>query len=179
MDDEIPVLEVMAEMLATAGWQVEALSSGEEALKRIKRTRYDALVLDLYMPDLPGLLLHSKLKFIDRELWTRTVFVSGHFSTDDLRRSLEGTPRFVAKPFKSEALVGVVGLALPDVPAVDQRGESFSSSGRYARPFLTTRLTFSEFSIRSNGFASRTTKSASLPFSMEPKSRSSPSVSAG
>ncbi len=116
VDDEIPVLEVMADMLATAGWQVEALTNGTEALARIKRTRYDALVLDLYMPDLPGLLLHSKLKFIDRELWTRTVFVSGHFSTDDLRRSLEGTPRFVAKPFKSEALVGVVGLALPDVP---------------------------------------------------------------
>lgn len=128
VDDEIPVLEVMAEMLATTGWQVDAVSSGTEALQRIKRTRYDALVLDLYMPDLPGLLLHSKLKFMDRELWTRTVFVSGHFSTDDLRRSLEGTPRFVAKPFKSEALVGVVGLALPDVP------RSVSEAKASARP---------------------------------------------
>jgi FixJ family two-component response regulator len=68
------------------------------------------------MPEIPGLLLHSKLKFIDRELWSRTVFVSGHFSTDDLRRSLEGTPRFVPKPFKSETLVGIVGMALPAVP---------------------------------------------------------------
>ena len=68
------------------------------------------------MPDLPGLLLHSKVKFIDRELWTRTVFVSGHFSTDDLRRALEGSPRFVPKPFKSEALVGTVGMALPKTP---------------------------------------------------------------
>lgn len=116
VDDELAVLEVMSEMLQTAGWQVEALSSAQLALQKIKRNRYDALVLDLYMPDLPGLLLHSKLKFIDRELWTRTIFVSGHFSTEDLRRSLEGTPRFVAKPFKSEALVGVVGLALPEVP---------------------------------------------------------------
>ena len=116
VDDEIPVLDVMAEMLSSEGWQIEAVSNGEEALKRIKRTRYDALVLDLYMPEMPGLLIHSKLKFMDRELWTRTVFVSGHFSTDDLRRSLEGTPRFVAKPFKTEALVGVVGLALPEVP---------------------------------------------------------------
>ena len=129
VDDEISVLEVMAEMLATAGWQVEALSNGIEALSRIKRTRYDALVLDLYMPDLPGLLLHSKLKFIDRELWTRTVFVSGHFSTDDLRRSLEGTPRFVAKPYKSEALVGVVGLALPEVPRSVSAGTTSNRQG--------------------------------------------------
>ena len=90
-------------------------SRTDRAIQRVKRTRYDALVLDLYMPELPGLLFHSKLKFIDRELWTRTVFVSGHFSTDDLRRSLEGSPRFVPKPFKAEALVGTVGMALPEV----------------------------------------------------------------
>jgi two-component system, OmpR family, phosphate regulon response regulator OmpR len=116
VDDELTVLEVMAEMLQNAGWRVDALTNAQEAVLKVKRNRYDALVLDLYMPELPGLLLHSKLKFIDRELWTRTVFVSGHFSTDDLRRSLEGTPRFVPKPFKAETLVAMVGMALPGVP---------------------------------------------------------------
>ena len=116
VDDEISVLEVMAEMLQSAGWTVDALSNPVEAVGKVKRNRYDAMVVDLYMPELPGLLLHSKIKFIDRELWGRTIFVSGHFSSDDLRRSLEGTPRFVAKPFKTEALLGTVGLALPETP---------------------------------------------------------------
>ena len=126
VDDEVPVLEVMAEMLEGAGWKVDAFSSAAVALQRIKRTRYDALVLDLYMPELPGLLLHSKVKFIDRELWGRTVFVSGHFSTEELRRSLEGTPRFVSKPFKSESLVGTVGMALPEVPRAISEGTASS-----------------------------------------------------
>jgi len=129
VDDEVSVLEVMAEMLQGAGWRVDALANGVEAIQRIKRTRYDVLVLDLYMPELPGLLLHSKLKFIDRELWGHTVFVSGHFSTDDLRRSLEGTPRFVPKPFKSETLVGVVGMALPSIPRSVSEGAAPSRSG--------------------------------------------------
>ena len=116
VDDEITVLEVMAEMLQSAGWTVEALSNPVEAVGKVKRNRYDAMVVDLYMPELPGLLLHSKIKFIDRELWGRTVFVSGHFTSNELRRSLEGTPRFVPKPFKSEALLGTVGLALPEIP---------------------------------------------------------------
>jgi CheY-like chemotaxis protein len=116
VDDEISVLEVMAEMLQSAGWTVDALSNPVEAVGKVKRNRYDAMVVDLYMPELPGLLLHSKIKFIDRELWGRTIFVSGHFSSDDLRRSLEGTPRFVAKPFKTEVLLGTVGLALPETP---------------------------------------------------------------
>ena len=130
VDDEVPVLEVMAEMLEGAGWKIDALSSAAEALQRIKRTRYDALVLDLYMPELPGLLLHSKLKFIDRELWGRTVFVSGHFSTDELRQSLEGSPRFVSKPFKAEALVGIVGMALPEVPRAVGEGSAAHGSSR-------------------------------------------------
>ena len=134
VDDEISVLEMMTDMLEGAGWRVDAFSSGAEALQRIKRTRYDAAVLDLYMPDIPGLLIHSKLKFIDRELWTRTVFVSGHFSTEDLRRSLEGSARFVPKPFKSDALVGTVGLALPAVPrAVSEAAASGRPDGKPVR----------------------------------------------
>ena len=126
VDDEVPVLEVMAEILEAAGWKVDAFSNPAEAMHRIKRTHYDALVLDLYMPELPGLLFHSKLKFIDKELWGRTVFVSGHFSTEDLRRSLEGTPRFVQKPFKAEALVGTVGMALPEVSRATADGAAAS-----------------------------------------------------
>jgi two-component system OmpR family response regulator len=116
LDDEIPVLEVMSEILERTGWTVDAFSSAAVALTRLKRTRYDALVLDLYMPEIPGLLFHSKLKFIDRHLWSHTVFVSGHFSTDDLRRSLESSPRFVPKPFKADALVAAVETALADSP---------------------------------------------------------------
>jgi len=116
LDDEVPVREVMTEMLEGAGFTVDGFSSASQALLRLKQTRYDVLVLDLYMPEIPGLLFHSKLKFIDRPLWDRTIFVSGHFSTDDLRQSLEGSARFVAKPFEAETLLATVGLALPDVP---------------------------------------------------------------
>jgi CheY-like chemotaxis protein len=116
VDDEPAILEVMAEVLETAGWKVDAESSPLAALTKAKRRVYDALVLDLYMPEMPGLLVHAKLKMIDPELVNRTVFVSGHFSSEDLRRELEGTPRFVPKPFRIEILVGAVGLALPDVP---------------------------------------------------------------
>lgn len=116
VDDEVPVLEVMADILSAAGWSVDALASATEAFSRVKRARYDVLVVDLYMPELPGLLLHAKVKLVDRELWTRTVFVSGHFSSEELKRELSGSPRFVPKPFRSEALIGMVGMALPETP---------------------------------------------------------------
>jgi CheY-like chemotaxis protein len=128
VDDEIAVLEVMADMLADVGWSIDAVKSPLEALRRVKRARYDALVLDLYMPELPGLLLHAKIKFVDRELSNRTVFVSGHFASEDLERALAGSPRFVPKPFRSEVLVAAVGLALPAFP------RSVSASASSDRP---------------------------------------------
>ena len=116
VDDERSVLEVIAELLEAAGWTVDAVSSPLDAIERVKRARYDALVIDLYMPEMPGLLVHAKLKFLDRELWTRTVVVSGHLESDDLARALSGSPRFVPKPFRAESLIGMVGMALPEIP---------------------------------------------------------------
>jgi CheY-like chemotaxis protein len=116
VDDELTVLEVMQELLASAGWSVEATTSPIDALEKIKRNRYDVLLLDLYMPEMPGLLLHAKLKVADRTLHEHTVFVSGHFASHDLQRELEGTPRFVPKPFRAEVLIGAVGMALPETP---------------------------------------------------------------
>ena len=132
VDDEIAVLEVMADILAGAGWSIDAIKSPLEAISRVKRTRYDALVLDLYMPEMPGLLVHAKLKFLDRGLWERTVFVSGHLESADLERALAGSPRFVPKPFRAEALIGMVGMALPEVP------RSVSAGPASARPGDTT-----------------------------------------
>src|SRR4026207_697195 len=78
VDDERSVLEVIAELLEAAGGTGDAGSSPLDAIEGGQRARYDALVLDLHMPEMPGLLVHAKLKFLDRGLWERTIFVSGH-----------------------------------------------------------------------------------------------------
>ena len=132
VDDEIPVLEVIAEVLAAAGWTVDAVASPLDAIERVKRARYDALVLDLHMAEMPGLLVHAKLKFLDRGLWERTIFVSGHVAMDDLERALSGAPRLVSKPFRSEVLVGMVGMTLPEIP------RSVSAGPASGRPGGTT-----------------------------------------
>ena len=116
VDDDLPVLEVIRDLLEAVGWRVDALTSPLEALQRVKRARYEALVLDVYMSEMPGLLVHAKLKFLDRGLWERTVFVSGHLDRRELERALSGSPRFVPKPFRVEELIGMVGLALPEIP---------------------------------------------------------------
>jgi CheY-like chemotaxis protein len=116
VDDEKPVLELMADILEDRGWTVAPFESPLDALDRMKKGKYDALVLDLYMPDMPGMLLHAKLKVLDPELAKRTVFVTGHFSRDQLKRDLEESANLLMKPFMPQELVGAVSQILPEVP---------------------------------------------------------------
>jgi CheY-like chemotaxis protein len=116
VDDEPAVLDLMVEVLEGRGFEVVGLTSPVDALKKAKLHKFDAAVVDVYMPEMSGLLFHAKLKLADPALAARTVFVSGHVKLDDLRRHLESLPTFVAKPFDVEDFVRTVKKVLPATP---------------------------------------------------------------
>lgn len=116
VDDEPAILDVMTEILSAQGFEVVGLTSPVDALKKARIHRFDAAVVDVYMPEMSGLLFHAKLKVFDPVLAARTVFVSGHVKLDDLRRHLESLPTFLAKPFRVEELVDTVRKVLPSTP---------------------------------------------------------------
>lgn len=123
VDDEWPLLELMGDILGEAGYLITAESSPVAALDLIKRQRFDVLVQDVYMPELHGMLFHAKVKLLDRELATRTVFVSGKFSRDELKHDLEQTHRLLPKPFRPLELVQLVQNVQPTEP----RGAAIAS----------------------------------------------------
>lgn len=116
VDDEPAILDLMTEILLGQGFQVVGLTSPVDALKKVRLYKFDAAVVDVYMPEMSGLLFHAKLKVVDPALAARTVFVSGHVKLDDLRRHLESLPTFLAKPFRVEDFVDTVRKVLPPTP---------------------------------------------------------------
>ena len=116
VDDERPVLELVDEVLQINGFETLAVVSPVEALKKARIQKYDALVLDLYMPEMSGMLFHAKLKIFDAELASRTVFISGYIAKEELRNHLSVNPTFLEKPFKTDDLVSMVRSVLPPVP---------------------------------------------------------------
>lgn len=116
VDDEAAVLDVVNEMLEAQGFDTVAVASPVAALKRVKREKFDALVLDVYMPEMSGMLFHAKVRMMDPELAGRTVFMSGYVSRDELRQHLSSTPTFLEKPFKAQQLSEVVSKVLPSQP---------------------------------------------------------------
>lgn len=101
VDDEASVRVSLQRYLAGKGHQVETTASGEDALVRLKGTKYDAVIVDMRMPDLSGEQLFERLRSTDPSHAERVIFTTGDLVNEQMRRFLDGTGRpCVPKPFE-------------------------------------------------------------------------------
>jgi DNA-binding NtrC family response regulator len=68
VDDEIDFTEVLAERLKTRGINVDVTSNGLEAISMAVENVYDAVVLDLSMPELDGIDTLKRMLQKNRDL---------------------------------------------------------------------------------------------------------------
>ena len=54
VDDEKDFLEIMAERMGARGMEVSTTTSAEKALKMVLKESYDAVIMDLMMPEMDG-----------------------------------------------------------------------------------------------------------------------------
>ena len=54
VDDEKDFLDIMAERMAARGMDVATAGSAEDALKMVMAESYDAVIMDLMMPEMDG-----------------------------------------------------------------------------------------------------------------------------
>lgn len=54
VDDDAGTVETLADILRAKAYQVGVANSGEAAVDMVKRSRYDAILMDIVMPGLNG-----------------------------------------------------------------------------------------------------------------------------
>lgn len=102
VEDETPVLRLMARILRIQGYRVLEAGSGTEALQLLKNQTapIDLLLTDVVMPDMHGVALAEQVRKTRREM--KVLYASG-YRDSELRRlgmpDLE--PFFLQKPFTS------------------------------------------------------------------------------
>jgi CheY-like chemotaxis protein len=113
VDDEPWVSEILLEMLARDGHQVEVAVNGAEALDRIRQASYDLILCDLRMPELDGPALYGELEAGHPEMLSRIVFVTGSGEDPKARDFLgrSGAP-FLLKPFTLDGIHEMTQRAL-------------------------------------------------------------------
>lgn len=97
VDDDATFRQVMANELTRLGYQIEAVGSGEEAIRRIGSLEPEVVLLDLRLPGMNGL---DVLKSIHANSpATEVVMLTGHGSIDTAIEAIRiGAFDYVVKP---------------------------------------------------------------------------------
>lgn len=111
VDDDPEILDVVAQLLITEGYEVHTAANGLEALAQIRKNPPDVILLDSNMPVLDGPGMLQRLRKEDPALAEiPTILCSGsvHLSSSALELGLSFT---LDKPSMPEALLEVVARA--------------------------------------------------------------------
>ena len=108
VDDEHEFVTTLAERLSLRGIAVRTAVSGEEALRMIEAEQPRAVVLDVRMPDISGLVVLQQIKA--RYPRVRVLLLSAHCSTRDGIEGMRlGAVDYLVKPVNIDALVLKLG----------------------------------------------------------------------
>ena len=109
-DDEPSIRHVLTLVLTDSGYDVRAVSDGEEALRELAAHPYDVVISDVRMPKLDGLQLLERALAQNPEL---TFLVMSAYGSKDLALSAvaKGAWDFIEKPFKPEEIVFILKKA--------------------------------------------------------------------
>jgi two-component system, cell cycle sensor histidine kinase and response regulator CckA len=113
VDDERDILEMVEAFLRTRGYEVIAVSDGEDAVRIFQDLpkRPDVVLTDVVMPGISGPMLADRLLSVDPGV--RIVFMSGYDDRQVVRRYVvERGYQLVAKPFDLKALQKVIESAV-------------------------------------------------------------------
>ena len=111
VDDEKGVQTSVQGILEDAGFDSEAVSSGEEALELLLRKEFSVVLLDVWLPGMDGLQALAKLRQIAPQ--TVVIMISGHGSIETAVRATKlGAFDFVEKPLSLDKTILVVKNAL-------------------------------------------------------------------
>ncbi len=100
VDDDPAVADTLASMLAREGLTVQRVATGEDALAAVARDTFDAVFLDVRLPDISGQEVYARLLAEHPDVARRVVFVTGglwRVESRGLREKLPAQPT-LSKP---------------------------------------------------------------------------------
>jgi len=131
VDDEPDLCEIVKFNLEVEGYDVEAVTDGEDALLRLKDSLlkesslkasstssndsqpYSLLLLDVMMPGLSGFAIARQLKLDERLREIPIIFLTARDSENDVITGLNlGADDYIAKPFRLRELLARVKAVL-------------------------------------------------------------------
>lgn len=111
VDDERNIQLILKEVLQDEGYEVTTTGTGEGCLEALKKGAYDAVILDVKLPDTDGISLIQSIKEKTGEC--EIIVISGHATIEMAVDAIkQGAYDFIKKPLSLEKVRIVLSHAL-------------------------------------------------------------------
>ncbi len=111
VDDDPDIRDSLSDMLEYEGYRIHAVGTGKEAIQLVRQECYQAVVLDMHLPDLHGLSVMKFLMESDPKLpiITITAYTAEHNTIGSLKR---GAFAYITKPYNSAEIKATLQRAV-------------------------------------------------------------------
>ena len=110
VDDEKEFTSILSERMKSRGLTVDIANTGPVAIKKVKEKSYDAIILDLAMPEMDGIEAMKHLLQENQDL--QVIFLTGHATLEKGIEAVKlGAVEFMEKPVDINKLLDKVNEA--------------------------------------------------------------------
>jgi DNA-binding NtrC family response regulator len=104
VDDEPEFTQVLSQRMESRGVDVDTAAGGREALEKVKDQSYDAIVLDLFMPEMDGMETLKRLVADNPAL--QVILLTAHATLSKGIEAIKlGAMDFLEKPAEIQSLM--------------------------------------------------------------------------
>ncbi len=113
VDDEADIVELISYNLKKEGFRITAAQDGEEGLDKIRKGKFDLVILDLMLPGIQGVELCRIIRNNPKTEALPVIMLTAKGEEADKVRGLEtGADDYMTKPFSPKELVARVRALL-------------------------------------------------------------------
>ncbi|MEE8606464.1 MAG: response regulator [Nitrospiraceae bacterium] len=111
VDDDPEVCEALYKILAHRGYRVQAVAYGAEAIQQVSQEKYEAVVLDMKLPDLDGQSVLRAMMELDPKL--PIIVLTGYATVENTVGSLvKGAFAYLTKPYNPDEVMAILKRAV-------------------------------------------------------------------
>ena len=151
VDDEAIILDSFRKILVVAGYSIDTVEKGREALGLIRKYDYDFVFTDLKMPEMDGLEVTKAVKHLRPDI--DVIVITGYASIETAVETMKyGAMDYVQKPFTEDELIDFFNKCL--IKRKDRLERQMKPTARLITPSTKESGSQHEFNVPAGIFVS-------------------------
>jgi DNA-binding NtrC family response regulator len=111
VDDDENIRKVLMAILEDKGYNIEAVGTAREAIKRTEKKFYNLALIDIRLPDMEGIDLLTKIR--DTTPRMRKIIITGYPTLQNAVDAVnKGADAYIMKPFDVEKVLSTINEQL-------------------------------------------------------------------